>query len=250
MNIGVQLYSVREAMTSSRPEEVLARLTQIGYAFVEPTFGLLGGDPNGFRQLIKQHHLSAPSIHGPVLGPMREQVADAALEIGADTVVVAVIPEAEFTTAAGVARSAERLAEAATWLAARDLKLAYHNHHWELAHHPGGQPALELLAALLPPEVALEVDIYWAAVGGANVPDLLTRLGNRVRLLHVKDGPSTVEDPMTAVGAGVLPILEILAAAPPDAHRIVELDRCDGDIFTALTDSYDYLRGSFLVGPR
>ena len=46
---------------------------------------------------------------------------------------------------------------------------------------------------------------------------------------------------MSAGGAGKLPIAEILAAAPADAHRIVELDRCDGDVFTALAESYTFL---------
>ncbi len=238
--IGVQLYSVREAMTAGTGE-VLARLAAIGYRLVEPTFGLLGGDPAAFRRLLDEHGLAASSLHAPALGPMREEVALAAQAIGAHTVVVPTIPAPEFADAAGVARNAERLGEAAGWLARRDLRLAYHNHYWELAQHPTGQHALELLAALLPPEVDLEVDLYWAHVGGADVPALLGRLGERVRLLHVKDGPSTVDDPMTAVGAGVLPMAQILAAAPPTALRIVELDRCAGDIFEALADSYAYL---------
>ncbi|HEX6682687.1 MAG TPA: TIM barrel protein [Candidatus Limnocylindrales bacterium] len=234
---GVQLYSVREAMS----DDVLSRLSIMGYRIVEPTFGLLGGDPAGFRRLMEAADLTACSLHGPVLGPLRGEVADAALAIGAATVVVPAIPATEFATAAGVARSAERLAEAAEWLAERGLGLAYHNHHWELASRPGGQAALELLAALLPPEVALELDMYWAAVGGADVVRLLGVLGERVRLLHVKDGPATVDDPMTAVGAGKLPIREILAAAPAGAVRIVEIDRCHGDIFVALAESYAYL---------
>ena len=41
------------------------------------------------------------------------------------------------------------------------------------------------------------------------------RLGERVRYLHVKDGPVTRDDPMTAVGAGRMPVADILAAGPP-----------------------------------
>jgi hypothetical protein len=48
---------------------------------------------------------------------------------------------------------------------------------------------------------------------------------------------------MTAVGAGNLPIPEILAAAPADAWRVVELDRCATDMLTALDDSYRYVSG-------
>lgn len=238
--LGVQLYSVREAMAADAGG-ALGRVAEIGYRMVEPTFALLGGNPAGFRRMLDGNGLTACALHGPVLGPTRDEVADAALAIGAQTVVVASIPEPEFTTAAGVARSADRLAEAAAWLDGHGLGLAYHNHHWELAQRPGGWPALELLAKLLRPQVALEVDVYWAAVGGVDVPQLLGLLGERVRLLHIKDGPATVDDPMTAVGAGTLLMMDILAAAPSGAHRIVELDRCSGDVFAALADSYAYL---------
>lgn len=241
MNIGVQLYSVRADLQAGTPGDVLGRLAAMGYSLVEPTFGLLNGDALGFRRVLDDLGLTASSLHGPALGPLRPQVAEAAHAIGADTVVVPVIPDTDFATAAGVARSAERLAEAADSLTALGLRLAYHNHHWELASRPGGQAGLELLAALLPPEVGLEVDVYWAAVGGADVPALLRDLGDRVRLLHVKDGPATVDDAMTAVGSGTLPIREILAASP-EALRIVELDRCDGDVFEALAASFAYLK--------
>ncbi|WP_290856961.1 sugar phosphate isomerase/epimerase [Hamadaea sp.] len=241
MTIGVQLYSVRAALQEGSPDDVLERLAAMGYGFVEPTFGLVNGDAPGFRRLLDEHGLTVSSLHGPALGPLRPQIAEAAHVLGADTVVVPAIPDADFVTAAGVARSAERLAEAADSLAALGLRLAYHNHHWELANHPGGQAGLELLAALLPAEVALEVDVYWAAVGGADVPALLRDLGDRVRLLHVKDGPATVDDAMTAVGSGTLAIPEILAASPK-ALRIVELDRCDGDVFDALAESLAYLK--------
>ncbi|MEV0718342.1 hypothetical protein, partial [Asanoa sp. NPDC050611] len=194
-DVGVQLYSVREPLVAGA-DAVLGRLAAIGYRLVEPTFGLLGGDPPGFRRLLGTHRLTACALHAPILGPLRDEIAAAALAIGARTVVVPSIPAAEFATAAGVARSAERLAEAATWLAGRGLALAYHNHHWELAHRPAGRPALELLAALLPPSVALEVDVYWATVGGADVPALLHQFGQQGavgrgrRAGHGRGGPA------------------------------------------------------------
>ena len=95
----------------------------------------------------------------------------------------------------------------------------------------------------------LELDTYWAAVGGQDVPALLGRLGQRVRYLHVKDGPVTRDDPMTAVGAGRMPVAEILAAAPPGAWRVVELDRCATDMMTAVGDSLAWLASQGLAQP-
>jgi sugar phosphate isomerase/epimerase len=87
----------------------------------------------------------------------------------------------------------------------------------------------------------VEVDTYWAQVGGADVVSLLHGLGDRVQFIHVKDGAVTL-DPMdqTAVGSGSFQVVEVLDAAPR-ALRIVELDDFNGDIFDALRDSFDYL---------
>ena len=95
----------------------------------------------------------------------------------------------------------------------------------------------------------LELDTYWAAVGGQDVPALLGRLGDRVRYLHVKDGPVTRDDPMTAVGAGRMPVAEILAAEPAADWHVVELDRCATDMMTAVGDSLAWLASHGLAQP-
>lgn len=237
--LAVQLYTVRDLVTDDT-EGTLRRLADIGYRAVEPTVGLLG-DTVRFRGLLDELGLTACSLHAPVLGPDRDQIAAAARMIGAGTVIVPAVPPEDFADRAGVENVARRLSEAAAWAAGEGLRLGYHNHHWEITHRIDGRTALEVLAEQLPPDVVLEIDVYWAAAGGEDVPDLLGRLGSRVRYLHVKDGPATIEDPMTAVGAGVVPIPAILDAAPPEAWHIVELDRCATDMITALADSYAYL---------
>jgi sugar phosphate isomerase/epimerase len=52
-----------------------------------------------------------------------------------------------------------------------------------------GRTALEYFANLLDPAVVLEVDTYWVAVGGQGPVDILTELGDRVKFIHIKDGP-------------------------------------------------------------
>jgi sugar phosphate isomerase/epimerase len=236
--LAVQLYSVRDQLAADR-SGTLRRLAEIGYRAVEPYDPIT--DPAGFRAIADDLGLTVSSTHAPVLGERREEVAAGAAVIGTDTVIVPAIPPDEFADAGGVARSAERLNATAAWAAGHGLRLGYHNHYWELISKIGGRPALEVLADQLAPEVFLEVDVYWAATGGADVPELLGRLGDRVRYLHVKDGPATTDDPMTAVGAGVVPIPDILAAAPADAWRVIELDHCATDMFTALAESFSYV---------
>ena len=116
---------------------------------------------------------------------------------------------------------------------------------------PDGRPALLHLFDHLAPGVIAEVDIYWAQVGGADPKDLVTELGARVGLLHVKDGPAdTPKHPMVAVGDGVVDIAGVLAASPTATWHIVELDRCATDMFDAVERSYDYLVGSGLSRGR
>src|SRR5262249_39993399 len=93
----------------------------------------------------------------------------------------------------------------------------------------------------LPPSVHLEVDTYWALVGGADVPALLDRLGERVVALHLKDGDGSLHTKhQVPLGAGRLPVREILAAAPT-ALRVVELDDTEGDLFEAVRIGHDLL---------
>lgn len=234
--LAVQLYSLREHPVT----ESLPRLAELGYQAVEP-FAILD-DPEGLRALLDRTGLRVWSAHAALLGGRRDEFAEAAHVLGLDTLVVPLATPEEFANREAVERTAEALNDCAAWAAGHGLRVGYHNHHWELSSQVDGRSALELLADLLVPEVFLEVDVYWAAVGGADVPALLRGLGDRVRFLHVKDGPATVEDPMTAVGSGVLPIPEILAAAP-QARRVVELDRCAGDMWQAIADSRAYLEG-------
>nr|MDJ0789767.1 sugar phosphate isomerase/epimerase [Myxococcota bacterium] len=101
------------------------------------------------------------------------------------------------------------------------------------------------------PEIFAEVDIYWAQVGGAVPSALLSRLGERARLLHVKDGPADApESDMTAVGAGSVAIAETLGAAPAAEWHIVELDRCATDLFEAVEASHAFLVGQGLSEGR
>lgn len=238
----VQLYTVREQMVTDR-KGVLAQLAAFGYGAVEP-FNILN-DPEGLRADLGAAGLDVCSVHANPAGETAEAVVDAARTLGADTIIVPMLPPERFADLDGVRDVARELNEASRRLADAGLRAGYHNHDFELSATIGGRPALEVLADHLADEVLLEVDTYWAAVGlssPAAVPDLLRRFGERVRYLHVKDGPATSrDDNMTAVGAGRMPVADILAASPSVRWHVVELDRCATDMLTAVRESLDWL---------
>jgi sugar phosphate isomerase/epimerase len=64
----------------------------------------------------------------------------------------------------------------------------------------------------------------------------------RAPILHFKDGPARKDEPMTAVGDGLLDFPAILrASAGVAAWLVVEMDACATDMLTAVARSYDYL---------
>jgi sugar phosphate isomerase/epimerase len=236
----LQLYTVREQLAADRAG-ALAQIAALGYRAVEP-FGILA-DPEGLAADLAGAGLAVCAVHAAPAGEQAGAVIRAARTLGTTTVIIPHLPPARFSSPDGVRAVAAELNGIAARLAGHGLRLGYHNHDFELRSAVGGRPALEVLAGHLDGAVLLELDTYWAAVGGQDVPALLGRLGDRVRYLHVKDGPVTRDDPMTAVGAGRMPVAQILAAARWAEWHVVELDRCATDMMTAVADSWAWLTG-------
>lgn len=237
--LSIQLYTLRDRIAADR-DGTLARLARIGYRAVEPYDPTT--DPAGFRKVADDLGITVTGTHAYALFDKDAgEVFDAVATVGTDLAIIpGGIAHEEFTTLDGLRRTADLLNGFAEKAATRGVRIGYHNHWWEIEPRFEGRTALEVLAELLAPEVFLEVDTYWAHVGGADVPRLLRALGDRVLSLHVKDGPGVKDAPHTAVGKGVLDVPSILAAAP-EAVRIVELDDCAGDVFEAVADSRTYL---------
>lgn len=240
--LSVQLYSIREDMAADGPG-ALARLADLGLRRVEP-FDLTG-DPHALRAALDASGLTAPSAHAGLGGGADlERIFDAAAVVGAHTVIHPFSPPEQWTSEDGVKAVAEELAKALQAAAGHGLRIGYHNHHWELGTMPDGRTALELLAEGVGPDLILELDTYWAAVGGQDVPALLGRLGDRVRMLHLKDGPiNKTNAEQLPVGSGAMPVPEILAAATAVELAALEFDDYAGDRFEGIATGFGYLTG-------
>ena len=198
-------------------------------------------------QGLAEAGLSAPTTHQGFIGGDLDEVFGAAKELGIQTVIDPFVAPDRWQSAADVAQIADQLNAAAEAAAAHGIRVGYHNHAHEVESRIEGVTALEYFAGRLAPEVVLEVDTYWVAVGGQDPVALLPKLGDRVVALHIKDGPATTEPiDQVAVGQGSLPIESIIQAAP-DALRVIELDDSRGDRFQAVADSYAFLTGKGLA---
>lgn len=241
-DLSVQLYSVRGPLAADLPA-TLDRLAGIGFTKVE-LFDFVNL-ADGYRAALPASGLTAPSAHARLLGPQEgtsvDEILDIAASLGVQTVIDPHVDPARWTSADDVKAIADDLNALVDSAASRGLVLGYHNHAFEFENRVDGRAAFEHLASLLDPRIVLELDTYWAAVGGDDPVEVLGRLGDQVRFLHVKDGPvSSDTSAQLPAGEGAMDIPAILTAAP-QAVPVLEFDAYAGDIFDGLTRGFRYV---------
>lgn len=236
--LAVQLYSLRDAIMQDL-DGVLNNLAAIGYAGVEPYGGI---DYKRAAPLIKSLGLEVPSMHAnPPVGDDEGPVLEMANAYGLKSIIAPWRPPEDFTTADGVKRTADLLNQANKVAQANGFSYGYHNHWFEF-EPVEGRTAYDILRENLDPAVTLQVDTYWVQVAGHDATALVRDLGSRAPLLHIKDGPAVRDEPMTAVGEGVMDVAGIVKAGGSNTEwLIVELDRCATDMMTAVEKSYHYM---------
>ncbi len=240
MTYSLQLYTVRGPLESDL-QGTIERVAAIGYTAVEPyNFVATAGQ---LADALRANGLTAPSGHAPLLRADQDEIFAAAKKLGIGSVIDPHVDRSRWSTEESIRETATALNAAARKGAEYGIRVGYHNHEFELESRIDGRSGLEVLAEHLNPDVVLEVDTYWAAVGGEDPAALLQRLGDRVRFIHIKDGPLTKEDKdQVAVGSGKMPIWDVIEAAPSLEVGVVELDDFTGDIFDAVADSFNYLK--------
>ncbi len=238
--ISVQLYSVREEAKNDFVG-VLKRIAAIGYKGVEPA-GFHNLKPAEFRKIVEDLGMKTSSSHGPWANPENlQEVIDTAGILGIDLVSTGYGQE-QFKDMAAIEKTAEMVNGMVEKLKKAGLTLFMHNHWWEFCKIDG-RIAYDIFAELCP-GVKFEIDTYWAANFGANDPaEQVAKFAGRAPLLHIKDGPLEKDKAMVAVGNGKMKFKKVIAAADPKVLRwlVVELDKCDTDMMTAIENSYKYL---------
>jgi sugar phosphate isomerase/epimerase len=240
MSYAIQLYTLRNALQDDLPGTI-KKVADIGFTQVEPYDFVATAQELGAA--LKANGLTAPSGHAPLLSQDQDAIFAAAKELGITTVIDPYLPAGHWQSAGGIRATAAKLNAAARKGAEYGIRVGYHNHAWELESIIDGQTALEYFAGLLDPELVLEVDTYWAAVGGQDPVELLQRLGDRVKFIHIKDGPlNTDTKAQLPAGQGKIAVWDVIAAATSLEVGVVEFDDYSGDIFDGIAESLAYLR--------
>lgn len=236
--IGLQLYTVRNAISSMGLDPVLTRLSEIGYREVELA-GQYGLSAAELREKMDSYRLRIPSSHiglNEIRGDWRGVLEDART-LGQKYIGVAYIPPNddldfwrgiadEFNTAGRVARE-------------YGLTFFYHNHNWEFDVIDGERPYDILLDETDPKFVSFELDLYWIIFAGVDPLTYFDRDPRRFPLLHVKD---LLNREWADVGDGEIDFGRIFRANSKSGAKrfFVEHDN-PPDPLASVENSYDYL---------
>lgn len=237
--IALQLYSVRDHVKDDI-ERAIAKVAELGFDAVEP-FGLTPETAAITKRACDEHGLDVVSVHVPApVGDEVDNVLAIAAALDCSRVVSGASP-GDCATLAAVIDCCERFTEAHETAAANGLRFGVHNHWWEFEPVAGVYP-YKLLLERLPSEVFFEVDVYWVQTAALDPVDVLREMAGRARLLHIKDGPALVGEPMVPAGQGTLDIAGIVRASAANSEAlIVEFDACATPIWEAVAASRQYV---------
>jgi sugar phosphate isomerase/epimerase len=209
--IALQLYTVRRLAADDLPGTLRA-VAEAGYRAVE-----LAGLPHipsaDLARLLRDNGLRPVAAHES-LDSLRadiDAVTDRMRELDCPRVIVPSLPEVDRHSPDAVRHVAAELGQYARTVAEEGMRLGYHNHAVEFARLDG-TTTWDVLLQELPPEVELEIDVYWAAYAGRDPATEIRAAGDRVRLLHMKDLVADPDPRDAPAGQGTLPFADIVAA--------------------------------------
>jgi len=183
MEYGLQLYSVRD-ITEKDLRGALEKVAAIGYKKVEFA-GFFGNSATDVKAWLDNLGLEASGTHTQLQEVWDRFDATVAYHKAIDCHNL-IIPYAVLKTAADVDDTVSKLNDLQPRLAKEGIALHYHNHSHEFLPNDDGVIPFEELRSRT--GIYLEVDTYWAYVGGRDPVKLLAELGDRVKVIHIKDG--------------------------------------------------------------
>lgn len=201
MKVGVQLYSVKNAMAEN-PLKCLKEVAEIGFKYIEPAnsnadkdYGIgIGMPAKELKKYLDDLGLQVVNAH---VSPLDEDNVKRVIEyhkiLGSDCLTM---PMMMYSSHDEALRMAEKLQKIGEICHANGMHYLYHNHYHEF-QVLGGETVYETLVKNTTPEaVSFELDAFWAIRGGMDDVALINKLGNRLKMIHFKDFSKTCPQPL------------------------------------------------------
>ncbi len=258
--IGLQLYTIRDAMDTDVPGS-LKKVSDIGYKYLELA-GYADGKfykylPADFKKLVNDLGMEILSSHtqveaqGITLENAKKMAEDHA-KLGVKYCIQPWVVEEARTTIASYQKMAADWNKVGSIMKENGLLFGYHNHNFEFATVEGKIPYFDVFMTELDKDlVTMELDMFWTTKAGQDPVEIIKKYPGRFELFHMKD-MFTKEAPFfttvgvkdfAPVGAGVIDFKRILAVKDIAGMKylVVEQDQSrEGtpfvDIQTSLTN--------------
>ncbi len=251
--IGVQLYTVRDIMTTEeQTDDTLKKIYDLGIREVQLSGGSIGVE--NVKKLCDKHSLTAVSAGFDLdkILHSHEETMDLHKRLGLTDINISFLPPPLRESKEIVLNFINEVNAAAKVYAKNGFKISYHNHHFEFFRIDGTKTILDLLIENLDPETTtFLLDTCWLAVGGGDVRSYIEKLGSRCNIIHLKDmmfkndGGKFV-GMYTEVGNGSLNFKDIIKTAEDAgiSHFLIEQDGdfIEGDPLKSLEVSVNNLK--------
>jgi sugar phosphate isomerase/epimerase len=196
--LGVALYTVRDQMRTDTPGTLKA-IADLGYRYIES--GLRPSLADAARAAgLQQKSAYAPTYlvtgnrqawaGGEPLLPEDytwQSAVDEGKARGLEYLVIVYLQRAERGGLDVYRDLAKRLAKAGEACRKAGLGLAYHPHSFEFEPMDGARPIDVLLGDTPRDLLGLELDTFWASIGGVDPLTMVEKYAGRIPLVHLKD---------------------------------------------------------------
>lgn len=236
MDYGLQLYSVRD-VTGTDLEGTLKKVAEIGYRYVEFA-GFFGHSAEQVKAMLDNYGLIVSGTHSG-FEDLDKDFAGTVKYHHAIGNTNYIVPGAPWGTTAELNETIEKMNKYKPMLAAEGIRLAYHNHDGEFKPNLDGQIAHEEMERRT--DIDFQIDTYWAFVAGRDPIEVITRLKDRVNVIHLKDGLRNGQG--FALGEGEAPVAAVREKAIElGMHMVVESETLQPDGISEVTRCFNYLK--------
>ena len=253
--IGLQLWSVRDAMDEA-PKETVREVGEMGYNFVEAAGysdgKFYGMEPKEFTALVEESGMEFLSSHtGKGLPDSAswdetmewwDECIEAHAEAGVEYIVQPWMGDEGYNSIEGLEKYCEYFDAVGEKCRKEGIAFGYHNHDQEFSELEGQIIYDYMLKNTDPANVFFQLDLYWIHEGGKNAGDYFTNYPGRFPLWHVKDEKELGE-------SGKMDFESSFAHAEIAGldYIIVEVERYDYDPLESVRLSLEYLQNADFV---
>ncbi len=241
--IGIQLYTVREAMLADAVG-TLKQLAKIGYKELESARSEKGNyyglSPKEMKKITQDLGMTLRSGHVHIDDHWQQSV-DQAAEVGQDYLVCSSLPS-QGQTVDNYKKVADTFSKAAEDCKKAGITFGYHNHEYEF-EKANGQVLYDILLDETDPDlVTMELDLGWVVVTGNDPIAYFEKYPGRFPLWHLKDMKKN-EPVSTEFGKGRLNITQMLQNAKKSGMKyfFVEQEEYANNPTESIQHNYDYL---------